>query len=364
MGAGCGQPSSFACEGDGNCEGGRCEADGYCSFPSESCPSGWQYGKPGGSQPGTCVPEGGTESLPATASAGPASDASSAGSTQSSTSSGVESTDGSTSLGAASQDGTTSSPDVSTSSTADTSTSSMSQGDSGASVERVTDGLVVLYPFDEGEGSEVGDAGGVGEPLDLEIQSDSYAWTPTGLVLQADGIVAPVGSSSKIRLAAQATHELTVEAWVTPAESLQYGPARVVTYSLDTSYRNFTVGQGTDDDPAANTGWTARLRTTQKSENGIPDLTMPEVPTPTEPTHLTFTRSADGHERFYVNGVVEGEQTIAGTFESWNAEADFTFALGNEITLVRPWAGELHLVAVYDRALSAAEVQQNLAAGY
>ena len=39
------------------------------------------------------------------------------------------------------------------------------------------------------------------------------------------------------------------------------------------------------------------------------------------------------------------------------------FAVGNEIDLMRPWLGVMHLVAVYDRALAPDEVAQNFAAG-
>jgi hypothetical protein len=39
-------------------------------------------------------------------------------------------------------------------------------------------------------------------------------------------------------------------------------------------------------------------------------------------------------------------------------------ALGNEITLDRPWRGEIFLAAVYCRSLSQLEVQQNFEAGY
>ena len=40
-----------------------------------------------------------------------------------------------------------------------------------------------------------------------------------------------------------------------------------------------------------------------------------------------------------------------------------SFALANELTFDRPWLGEFHLVALYARALSPTEVQQNLKAG-
>lgn len=50
------------------------------------------------------------------------------------------------------------------------------------------------------------------------------------------------------------------------------------------------------------------------------------------------------------------------TFRNWNAH--FPFQIGNEATLKRPWLGKLYLVAVYDRALSKAEIEQHFYAGY
>lgn len=58
---GCG-PAAFACQDDQECLGdgqGFCEADGACSFPDPSCPSGRRYGDLGPADvAGECVPGG------------------------------------------------------------------------------------------------------------------------------------------------------------------------------------------------------------------------------------------------------------------------------------------------------------------
>lgn len=48
-------------------------------------------------------------------------------------------------------------------------------------------------------------------------------------------------------------------------------------------------------------------------------------------------------------------------FRNWDEE--FTFQLGNEATLDRPWVGEIYLLAVYNRDLSENEVFQNYHSG-
>ena len=53
--SGCGT-GVFACQSDGQCEGGQCEATGFCSFPDAECPSGRRYGAlAAGHLQGQCV---------------------------------------------------------------------------------------------------------------------------------------------------------------------------------------------------------------------------------------------------------------------------------------------------------------------
>lgn len=72
----CTSSSVFVCAADDDCDGGRCEGNGYCSFPDEDCASGWAYGDLSAPQlAGECVDDdGGTTTGPdPTTSAGPGS---------------------------------------------------------------------------------------------------------------------------------------------------------------------------------------------------------------------------------------------------------------------------------------------------
>lgn len=56
--AGCLGGTSFTCERDDQCTGspaGRCEANGYCSFPDEGCASGSRFGEHSGPLAGQCI---------------------------------------------------------------------------------------------------------------------------------------------------------------------------------------------------------------------------------------------------------------------------------------------------------------------
>jgi hypothetical protein len=71
-------------------------------------------------------------------------------------------------------------------------------------------------------------------------------------------------------------------------------------------------------------------------------------------THIVYTRSASGEAVVYINGTKKAEAMVSGDFTNW--VGDFRLALGNELTRDRPWVGELHRVAIYDCALTPAEV--------
>lgn len=95
----------------------------------------------------------------------------------------------------------------------------------------------------------------------------------------------------------------------------------------------------------------------------IPDqsLVLPEAAREGRLTHLVYTRSADGHAVLYVDGRPEATAQVSGTMDNW--DASFQFALANELTQDRAWLGEYHLVAIYGRALTAADVAARFRAG-
>lgn len=142
---------------------------------------------------------------------------------------------------------------------------------------RVTDNLVALYTFEEGGGSMVHDVSGVGSPLNLEIENPAHAsWGAGTLTLTAETAAASPGAASKIIDAFSTSHEMTVEAWITPANLTQTGPARIVnlardpSFLLDANFRNFTLSQGFNNGQP--TVYEMRVRTTTTNGNGIPSL--------------------------------------------------------------------------------------------
>lgn len=224
-----------------------------------------------------------------------------------------------------------------------------------ARAPRVVEGLLALYGFTEGGGGVVHDLSGAEEPAHLRIpDATDVEWRATGLSLQRPALLSTAAPPSRIVAACRASNELTVEAWLTPANTTQDGPARIVTLSADTAQRNFTLGQ---DGPA----YEVRLRTTGTSDNGIPAVRTAGGTVSTERVHVVYTRSAEGVATVYLNGAPLLIERIPGDLANWSS--DFRLALGNELTADRPWLGEYHLVALYGRALRAEEVALNFAAG-
>lgn len=230
-----------------------------------------------------------------------------------------------------------------------------------AEQERVIQGLQALYTFAEGGGQTVRDVSGVGNPLPLKIaDATAVAWRADGLTLTSPTLLSSGQPAGKIQSACQASGAVTLEAWITPANVTQDGPARILTMSADPYRRNFTLGQGLWGGAAPNR-FDARLRTTATGDNGQPSLSTAPGSARTALTHLVYTRSAGGGAVLYVNGQPAATTTRGGSLANWAA---YPLALGNELSGGRPWLGTYHLAAVYCRALSSAEVAQNYAAGH
>jgi len=220
---------------------------------------------------------------------------------------------------------------------------------------RVSSGLRVLYDFQSSEGNMVRDRSGVGEPLDLKITNPKAVNRTQGSLEVLDTtLIRSDKPAAKIIDAVRQTGELTVEAWVRPADTGLSGPARIVTVSKDTGERDFTLGQQGDT-------FDARFRTTQTDGNGNPSLGSPKGSLTREVTHVVYTRARSGRARVFLNGQKTAERNVPGDVSNWIQS--HRLALANEVSSDRPWKGTYFLVALYNRDLSPNEVKENFNAG-
>ncbi len=221
---------------------------------------------------------------------------------------------------------------------------------------RVTEGLQLLYTFDEGGGTVIRDRSGVGVPQDLLLENENaVAWVPDGgLVVNRPTIISSADPATKISNAAMVSNEISLEAWVKPANITQDGPARIISLSEDFNHRNFQLAQTAEI-------YDVRLRTTETTENGRPSLSTPFGSLTADLTHIVYTRAASGMARIYVGGESVVGRVVPGTFANW--DQGYRLALADELVGSRTWLGGYHLIAAYSRALSADEIAQNFRVG-
>jgi len=229
-------------------------------------------------------------------------------------------------------------------------------GMGGTSPARVVDGLIVHYDFDEGRGSTVRDKSGVTPPLDLTIdEPGNVTWSQGHLTIDSGTVLRTLGAASKVYANVAASNEITLEVWVKPSSLVSVGipPDRIVSMSSDAGQRNFLLGQDA-------TNYAVRFRTPGQN-NGNPTVATSAASAQLSLTHVVYTHRADGSEVIYIDGLEDTTFERTGDTSTW--DASFPLVLGNESDAGREWLGEFHLVAIYDRALSPNEVDQNFSVG-
>ncbi|MCL2725515.1 MAG: LamG domain-containing protein [Polyangiaceae bacterium] len=223
---------------------------------------------------------------------------------------------------------------------------------------RVTDGLVALYDFEEGAETTVSD--GIKPSLNLTIPQDDLnsdpikvQWLDHALSINDFTLIQSSGPASKTATAKDCNAmALSVEAWVKPSDGSQ-GDGRIVTMygvnSSGTPTQRFTFSSNVS---------TSSFGASFRGEN----LTVSES-VPTGLVHLVATRESGGARSFYVNGGLMNSQSTSSRTSSnwWN---NYYLRIGSTSDDGdQAWTGEIHLVAIYCRALDADEVLNNCKAG-
>jgi len=227
--------------------------------------------------------------------------------------------------------------------------------DAMAPPERVVDGLEALYTFEGDVAGTIPDRSGVEPALDLRIDRPQAVRFHAGrMAVQAPVVIASDGPAGRLTSRLRQAQQFTLEAWVTPADGVQTGPARIVSLSLDTSKRSLTLAQD-------KSRYDLRLRTSATSDNGTPSTPAPDGSAATRRTHVVATRTPDGVVRLLLDGREVARNTVAGDMNRW--PDDCRLVLVNEIGGERPWYGEVALVAIYSRALADEEIARNHRAG-
>lgn len=216
---------------------------------------------------------------------------------------------------------------------------------------------IALWQFKEGAGTTAFDTSGVQPAINLTLSGDISWVGGWGINIRSGKAQGTTTASRKLHDRIKATNEYSVEAWVAPA-NVNQEDTRIVTYSAGTTLRNFTLGQTLYS-------YDAYGRSSNTNANGAPRLSTSDADQDAQATlqHVVMTFDPVNGRRIYVNGSDTGDSDPAagGTLADW--DDTFALVLGNEASNDRQWQGVLRLVAIHDRALTPAQIQQNFDAG-
>src|SRR5690606_23859759 len=103
------------------------------------------------------------------------------------------------------------------------------QGSGSDTNSRVEAGLQTLSRFREGQGDLVRDVSGARHGVDRRTAHASGArWRPRGLESHSNTLLAAETPATGLSKALRRSNAITLEAWITPADTMQSGPARIL----------------------------------------------------------------------------------------------------------------------------------------
>ncbi len=164
-------------------------------------------------------------------------------------------------------------------------------------------------------------------------------------------------ASKKLTDLIKSTGEFTVEVWANNANVAQED-AWLVSYSGGAMTRNFTLAQRMYQ-------YEGHVRSDQTSANGNPVLLTRAADMDAQAAlqHVVMTYSPVEGRRFYVNGIYTQDTDAQGGGSLAEWDDTFALVLGNETSTNRQWEGVMRLVAIHNRALTPAQIEQNFEAG-
>lgn len=203
---------------------------------------------------------------------------------------------------------------------------------------------LVSYDFTKNDKGRVMNRGSLGESFHLGLdKKNTVEWKADGEYRFKDAASLQAAKPAEaIAKAIKKSGEFTVSAWITPANTKQKGPARIVSISRGSSERNLTLGQEGDR-------YEVRVRAKGTGKNGTTGWRTGGGTVKTERTHVMVVFEKSGQACVFLNGKEAASKKLPGDLRDWRD--DFQLVLGNETSGDRPWLGTFHEVAIYDRAL-------------
>ena len=223
---------------------------------------------------------------------------------------------------------------------------------------RYDTGVIAKWQFKEGAGAVADDTSGVDPALNLTLAGDTSWVGGWGVRFGPNGGEARGGAASrKLYDLIKTGGAYSVELWAAPANVTQED-AFMASYSGGTAARNFTMAQRAYQ-------YEMFARSSATDANGAPALLTNDADRDAQASlqHVVLTYDPVNGRRVYVNGNFTGDMDAekGGTVGNW--DDTFIFLLGNETSGNRKWQGTIRFAAVFNKALTQEQIQQNFAAG-
>ena len=230
---------------------------------------------------------------------------------------------------------------------------------------RYEDAQIALWDFKTGIGNRAYDSSGVDPAIDLTMSSEVTWFGGWGITTNGGRAQATTTASKKLYDILLESGEFSIEAWIVPANVAQE-MARIVSYSANSTSRNFTLQQTLYN-------YDFLLRTNAADAQGNPLTTLngdPALSTPDDDEvlqatlqHVVATYNPIDGRRIYVNGTLASaaDPIPGGTFIDW--QDTFAFILGSEVGGDDAFDGTIRMAAIHRRALTPEQVTQNFDVG-
>jgi hypothetical protein len=226
--------------------------------------------------------------------------------------------------------------------------------------DRDQTGAIAFWDFKEGTGTVAADTSGVAPAMNLTLNGATWL-SSYGLAFETGLAFAPAATSRKlydrIADAQTGTQQYSIEAWVTPANTTQGGndPAHIVSYAANAQLRQRLYS------------YQLRQRSVVPGNASTHETNAAYQNLQARLQHVVVTYDRYRGRRFYVDArdtaLTPDDYDQTSPEALWNWDPGFNLALGNSIGGDRQWEGQIRLLAIYDRVLPQAQIQQNYDAG-
>jgi hypothetical protein len=221
--------------------------------------------------------------------------------------------------------------------------------------ERYSAGAIAYYDFKDGTGTTAADSSGVAPAANLTLEGETTLMSSYGINIETGRAIAPAATARKLydRIASAETgsQQYTVEAWVTPLNTTQggNGSARIFTYGGDVQLRQ-------------------RLYQYEFTNNNIVQTTTLQTLAADQDLqarlqHVVITYDRYRGRRIYVDAKYTDDMDEVEPLALWDWSPNSALTLGRSAGNNNQWQGQVRLLAVYDRALTEAQIKQNYDAG-